>query len=248
MRFAWDWYHEYKKEQRVGRAKEMAIAYFMKSIREWDRSAADRVDVAIANSNTVKKRIKKYYRRDSVVVYPPVSVSRFKVGTGHEDYFLIVSTLTPYKRIDLAIQLFNKIGRKLVIIGDGPQRQFLENISGPSIEFLGFKEDHVVGEYMRNARALIFPGEDDFGITPVEAMACGKPVVAYGHGGAVETIISGKTGEFFYEPTVNSLEQGLARFFLNEREYKPLTIRRHANQFSEDVFKKEIKGIIEKNS
>lgn len=247
MRFAWDWSHEYMQEQRVGGLRAAAIAYLMKDIREWDRFASDRVDIAIANSETVRKRIKKYYRHDAAVIYPPVNVDRFKIGKTHEDYFLIVSTLTPYKRVDLAIQLFNKIGRKLIVIGDGPQREFLENISGDNIEFLGFKPDEAVAEYMRNCRALIFPGEDDFGITPVEAMACGKPVIAYGKGGATETIIPGKTGEFFFKPTVASMEQGLAKFLLNEKKYSPLAIRLHANLFSEENFKKNIKKFIKNN-
>ncbi|MEK7529047.1 MAG: glycosyltransferase [Patescibacteria group bacterium] len=245
MRFAWDWHSEYVKEQNLTGLKKAAVAYIMKDIREWDRFAGDRPDFHIANSETVRKRIKKYYRIDAgKVIHPPVDISRFSVGKSHEDYFLIVSTLTPYKRIELAIQLFNKIGRRLVIIGDGPHKNFLQTISKPNIEFLGFKSDEAVAEYMKNCRALIFPGEDDFGITPVEAMACGKPVIAYGHGGATETIIAGKTGEFFHEPTVTSLEQGLARFFNNERSYSPLAIRRHANQFSEEVFKKKILEVI----
>lgn len=246
MRYAWDWSHEYIKEQNAGVLKRTVIAALMKRIRMWDRASADRVDHFIANSETVRKRIVKYYRRDAAVIYPPVDIQRFKLRKEHEDYFLIVSTLTPYKRIDLAIQLFNRIGRKLVIIGDGPQGEFLKNIASSNIDFLGFKNDEVVAEYMMNCRALVFPGEDDFGITPVEAMACGKPVIAYGFGGATETVIPGVTGELFHEPTVASLEQGLARFFLNERNYHPYGIRRRAEQFDAEVFKRKMKNFIRK--
>lgn len=243
MRSAWDWYHEYKNEQRIGLLRKMAVAYFMKKIRMWDRASADRVDTFIANSQTVRKRIKKYYRTDADVIYPPVDLSRFKVTKDHEDYFLIVSTLTPYKRINLAIELFNLIGRKLVIIGDGPQKSYLQAIAKPNIEFLGFKPDEVVAEYMMHCRALIFPGEEDFGITPVEAMACGKPVLAYGHGGVTETVVPGVTGEFFSEPNANSMEQGLARLLRNEKSYHPYGIRSRAEKFDEEVFKESILNI-----
>lgn len=245
MRFAWDWYHEYKKEQNVGKIRRIAIAYLMKKIRVWDRASADRVDHFIANSNTVRNRIRKYYKKEARVVYPPVSISRFRIQKEHENYFLIVSTLTPYKKIDLAIQLFNKIGKKLVVIGDGPQKKFLQNIAGKNIDFLGFKPDEVTAEYMKNCRALIFPGEEDFGITPVEAMACGKPVLAYGFGGVKESVIEGVTGEFFYEPTVASMEQGLARLLMNESSYHPYTIRRQAEKFDEKIFKEKFKKSME---
>lgn len=246
MRFAWDWTHEYIKEQRVGLIRKIAIAHILKKIRMWDCTAASRADTAIANSKNVQSRIKKYYRRDAEIIYPPVDVSRFKTSKSNEDFFLIISTLTPYKRIDLAIQLFNKIRRKLVIIGDGPQKEFLQNISGDTIDFLGFKDDKTTTEYLMNCRALIFPGEDDFGITPVEAMACGKPVLAFGRGGARETVVEGVTGEFFNEPTIASMEDALARFMLNECNYSPLKCRRRANEFSKEIFVEKIKNIVGK--
>lgn len=241
MRFAWDWTHEYIEEQRVGPIKKIAIAHLLKKIRMWDQTAADRPDFAIANSKNVQRRIKKYYRRDSTVIYPPVDVERFKISRSSEDFFLIVSTLTPYKRIDLAVQLFNKISRKLVIIGDGPQRKYLQNIAGDDIDFLGFKDDKTVAEYLGNCRALIFPGEEDFGIMPIEAMACGKPVLGYGHGGLTESVIPGVTGEFFNEPTVASLEDGLARLILNEKNYDPRACRKQALQFEKEKFINNIK-------
>lgn len=240
MRYAWDWSNEYRQENNLTGLKGILYAPLIKYLREWDRIASDRPDEYLANSANVQRRLKKYYAADSDILYPPVDVERFRAGENKENYFLIVSTLTPYKKIDLAVQLFNKIGRKLVIIGEGPQRKYLENIAGENIEFLGFKDDKTVKEYMENCRALIFPGEEDFGITPVEAMASGRPVLAFGKGGATESIISGKTGEFFFESNVEAMEDGLARLIYNEKFYKPHTIRRHAGNFSREIFQKKL--------
>jgi len=244
MRYAFDWANNYKKENKISGIKKLFYTPLIKYLREWDFLASDRPDTYISNSRNVQKRVKKYYKQDSSVIFPPVDVDRFKISYSNEGYFLIVSTLTPYKKIDLAVSLFNKIGRRLIIIGDGPHRKYLESIAGDNIEFLGFKSDDVVAEYMRNCRAFIFPGEEDFGITPVEAMACGKPVLALGKGGALETVISGKTGEFFFESTVESIEDGLARLLYNEKFYKPRNIREHAKNFSKDIFKKKIKHAV----
>jgi glycosyltransferase involved in cell wall biosynthesis len=202
--------------------------------------SSDRPDKYLANSFNVKNRIKKYYGLSSDVDFPPVDINRFKVNKKHQDYFLIISNLTPYKKVDLAVRLFNKIGKRLVIIGNGPQKAYLKTIAAPNVDFLGFKSDEVVKEYIENCRAFIFPGEEDFGITPLEAMAAGKPVLAYGKGGTLETVLSGKTGEFFYEQTVESMEDGLARLLYNEQFYDASIIRKHAEKFSIDVFKKNI--------
>ena len=246
MRYAWDWTHNYFEENNLRGIKKRAVMNLLNKIRMWDQAAADRPTKFVANSATVQDRIRKYYRQEADVIFPPVDVKRFRVGKGHEDYYLIVSTLTPYKRIDLAISLFNRLGRRLVIIGDGAARKQLEAMSGPSIDFLGFKPDSVVKEYIENCRGLIFPGEDDFGIVPVEAMAAGKPVLAYGHGGATETVVEGLTGEFFMEPTLESMEDGLARLMLNESVYNPTKIRRHANLFDREVFTENIKKALKK--
>lgn len=244
MRYLWDWKNEYLKENGLHGFKKHLAQILLHKIRTWDQAAADRVDCYIANSVTVQKRIKKYYRQNAKVIYPPVETTRFKPSKSHEDFFLIVSTLTPYKKIDLAIKVFNRIKRKLIIIGEGSHRNHLQKIAENNIEFLGFKQDSVVTEYMRNCRALIFPGEDDFGITPVEAMCCGKPVLAYGRGGALETVIPGKTGEHFFESTENSFEEGLARLLLNEILYDYEEIAAHGQQFNEDQFRKEILATI----
>lgn len=241
MRYAWDWSNEYQKENNIRGLKKMLYAPLIKYLRAWDKVASDRPDAYAANSRTVQGRIRKYYGMESEIIHPPVDTERFRASGGRENYFLIVSTLTPYKKIDLAVQMFNKIGRKLVIIGDGPQRKYLENIAGDNIEFLGFKDDATVKAYMENCRGVIFPGEEDFGIVPVEAMAAGKPVLAYGKGGVTETVVEGQTGEFFFENTVEAMEDAMARLMYNERFYKPFSIRKHAKNFSTEVFEEKIK-------
>lgn len=244
MRYAWDWTHEYMDDINAGKIKRILAAILLNRIRMWDKIAADRTDIYIANSRNSQKRIKKYYRKDSKVIYPPVELDRFKPTKTHEDYFLIVSTLTPYKKVDLAVQLFNKIGKQLVIIGNGPQKAYLQSIAGKNISFLGFKSDEVVAQYYQNCRAFIFAGEEDFGITPVEAMACGKPVLAYRKGGTLETVVEGVTGEFFDKQTIESMESGLARLILNEKNYSTSKIRKHAEEFSQDKFIQAIKAIV----
>lgn len=246
MRYAWDWTHEYMEEQGVSSFKKWVASRLIHNVRLWDYYAIDRVDQYIANSENVRRRIQKYYHRESEVLYPPVDLERFTLHPGHENYFLIVSTLTPYKKIDRAIELFNKIRKRLVIIGEGSDRPRLERLAGPHIDFLGFKPDEVVRDYVQNCRALIFPGEEDFGITPVEAMACGKPVLAYGKGGALESMVAGTTGEFFDEPTVEAMEDALARLLAHETRYEPKRIRQHAERFHRDRFVEGMEAIVRK--
>lgn len=242
MRYAWDYTHEYSKN--MSAPMRFATASLLTQIRIWDYKAANRAHKIVANSKHVQKRIAKYWRRDSEVIHPPVNVKAFELTADHEDYFLIVSALTPFKRIDLAVHAFNKVGRRLVIIGDGAQRKLLESMAKPNIEFLGRKSDVLVREYIQNCRALVFPGEEDFGITPVEAMAAGKPVLAYGVGGVLETVQAGKSGEFFSEPTEKSLLDGLMRLMMNERHYDYKYIRKIAEQFDESVFEEKIRKAI----
>ncbi len=223
--------------------------FLLHYFRLWDRQAAERVDYFIAISKTVQNRIKKYYRRDSVVIYPPVQIPTFakaSAGKQNSEFYLIVSQLRKYKRIDLAIEAFNKLGLKLVIIGEGPERKNLQRKARKNIKFLGWQPDDVVNKYYKNCTAFIFPGEDDFGIAPVEAMGYGKPVLAYRKGGAIETIIEGKTGEFFDFQHPAILVDGVRRLRLNMLKYNPKTIRKHAEKFSRERFKKEILEFIEK--
>lgn len=244
MRYAWDYTHKYFAEQNSSSIFKAFGRILLRDLRVWDFLASKRSNSIIANSKTVQSRISKFYRRTSKVIYPPVDLSRFKVTEGHQDFYLIVSTLTPYKKIDLAIKLFNKINKKLIIIGDGPARKSLQSISNENVDFLGRRSDKETAEYMQNCRALIFPGEEDFGITPIEAMACGKPVLAYRKGGLTETVIEGKTGEFFNTQEVDAMEDALGRMILNEKFYKCKEIRENANRFSKEIFQKEIKKLI----
>lgn len=236
MRYAWDYTHEYLKERKIEGLKKFLAHRTLSKIRIWDKSVADRPDLYVANSIHVQKRIFKYYHLPSTVLYPPVDIDRFTVTKKHEDYFLIVSALSPFKKIDLAVQLFNKIGKRLIVIGNGSELGYLRRIAAPNVDIMGYQEDKVVTKFLQNCRALIFPGEEDFGITPVEAMACGKPVLAYGVGGALETVIPGKTGEYFFEPTLESMEDGLGRLLINEPDYDPKFIRKHAENFSTKKF------------
>ncbi|MFH0838265.1 MAG: glycosyltransferase [Patescibacteria group bacterium] len=242
MRYAWDYTHEYTKNMPA--PLRFATSHMLTGIRMWDFQTAQQPNKIVANSKHVQKRIAKYWRRNSELIYPPVNVKAFEPTAGNEDFFLIVSALTPFKKIDLAIRAFNKVGRKLVIIGDGAQRKALEAMAKSNIEFLGRKPDLVVREYMQNCRALIFPGEEDFGITPVEAMAAGKPVLAYGAGGVLESVEAGKSGEFFDEPTEKSFLVGLTRLMVNEKHYDYKVIRKIAERFDESVFEEKMKKII----
>lgn len=242
MRYAWDYTHQYTKDMSFG--MKLAVAKMLNEIRVWDFETSSRPDVMIANSKHVQKRISKYYRRASEVIYPPIQVKNFKATRNHDDYFLIVSALTPFKRIDLAIEAFNKLGRRLVIIGDGAQRTILESMAKDNIEFLGRRSDAEVVQYMQNCRAFIFPGEEDFGMTPVEAMAAGKPVLAYGVGGVLESVIEGETGEFFSEATPQSLTQGLTRLLLHEKDYDYKKIRHQAEKFDEAIFEEKMRKVV----
>lgn len=219
------------------------VAYKM---RMWDVVAADRVDHFIANSNYVAKRIKKYYRRDSVVVYPPVDIDRFKVAEPKKikDYFLFVSRLISYKKCDLIVEAFNDLKLPLKIIGQGPELKRLKRMAGPNIEFLGFLSDEELNNYYSEALAFVFAAEEDFGIVSVEAMASGRPVIAFRKGGATESVIEGETGEFFDEQTPQCLISLIKTF--DFQKYDPKKIRIQAEKFSAERFKKEFTQTVEK--
>jgi len=212
-------------------------------LRNWDYLAAQRPDYFLTNANFVARRIKKYYHRDSKVIPPPVETDKFYISNEIKDYFLVVSRLRPYKRVDLAIQAFNKLKIPLKIIGGG-ENKGLRKIAGPFIEFLGEVSEEEKVKYLSQAKALIFPQEEDFGITAVEAMAAGRPVIAYQSGGALETVIDGKTGLFFNEQTWSSLANAVIKF--NELNFNPQEIRFHALKFSKERFKKEIIEFVNK--
>ena len=208
----------------------------------WDRLAAERVDKYIANSQFVKDRIKKYYKRSSDVINPPVDTSRFQISDEVGDYYLLVSRLRPYKKVDLAITAFNNLKIPLKIIGTGEEEKKLRKMAGPNIEFLGAISDDRIRDYYSKCKAFINPQEEDFGIAAVEAMASGRPVIAFQSGGATESIIEGKTGVFFDEQSWEALADAVLRF--KPQDYNPEEIRQHAQKFEVGEFKRKIKEYI----
>jgi glycosyltransferase involved in cell wall biosynthesis len=243
MRYAWDDSQSYIRNSGFSKLfKKWLIPVMMNYLRVWDRAAADRVDKFLANSNFVAQRIKKYYQREAKVIYPPVETDRFKIAEPL-DYYLMVGRLVPYKRADLVVEAFNKNGRKIFIAGEGPEKEKLQKIAKENIIFLGRISESQVENLMSRARAFIFPQEEDFGISAVEAQAAGRPVIAYKGGGALETIIEGKTGIFFEEQTAESLNLAIER--ADKIIFFPEEIRAHAKQFDVSVFKNRIKQLIE---
>jgi glycosyltransferase involved in cell wall biosynthesis len=243
-RWLWDSYHQYVNELFLPRPALWWLKNYLSKLRQWDFEAAQKVDYFIANSANVARRIKKFYRRDAAVIYPPVEVAKIKPQKAHQDYFLIISRLSPYKNVRLAVELFSSRGLPLKVIGEGEELEALQKIAGPSVEFLGFVDEDEKNEYLRNARAVIFPVEDDFGIVAVEAQAAGKPVIALGQGGALETVIPNVTGVFFKEPNVSGLEEGLEEFLKYEKDFNWRKIRENAERFSEKAFENKIKEFV----
>lgn len=243
-RFLWNT-RGYLEREGVGSLGRLALQPFLRSLRQWDRVAADRVDRFIAISRTVQRRIMKHYRRESEVIYPPIQADQPVSSREPERFFLIVSRLIPYKRIDIAVRAFNELGLPLRIIGGGRDRAALEAMAKPNVEFLGYlADDGEVREQMARCRALVFPGEEDFGLTPVEAMAVGRPVIAYGAGGALETVEEGRTGLFFHEPTPESLIEAVEN--LDRHEFRPEDLRQHAQRFGAARFREELASAIDR--
>ena len=231
----WVWrYQDYAAREKFGSLTRLALPGLLAGLKLWDRKAAQRPDYYLANSHYVAERIREVYGREAHVIPPPVDVERFSADGPDEDYFLLLSRLVPYKRLDLAVTACRRLGLPLVIIGDGPDRARLEQLAGPQTRFLGRQPDAVVNHYASRCRGLIFPGEEDFGLTPLEINAAGRPVIAYRAGGALETVTEDVTGVFFDQPTVESLSEALENF-INHEWHRP-TIRRHAEKFSSEVF------------
>jgi len=249
MRYAWDMYGEY-----FGEKKNRMRSLFMHYLRMWDVTSSQRVDHFICISKHVENRIRKFYRRKAEVIHPPVETKRFRLQDKKENYFLIVSSFAPYKKVGLAIEAFNLLDYPLKIIGSGPEEKRLRSIARSNVEFLGWLPDEVVADWYSRCRGLIFPGEEDFGIVPLEAMACGKPVIAYGRGGVLETIIpfgqevkagrGAPTGLFFQEQNIDSLIGAVERFGQIEKVFDPAAIRSHTLQWDREIFKEKIKKSI----
>ena len=245
MRYLWNMYFDYMNNEKPGMLKRNFIRWYFNYLRVWDLASSARVDYFVCNSDNVKKRIKKYYRRDAEVIYPPVDVERYRPMEADKDYYLIVSQLVSYKRVDLAIKAFNELGKELIIIGKGPELNKLKKDASSNIKFLGWVEDSDLAKYYAEAKAFIFPGEEDFGITPVEAQACGTPVIGFGKGGLLETVVADQTGIFFEEQEPDSLIAAVDRFESIKHDFKKDIIRKNSLKFSIKKFEDKFQEFAE---
>jgi glycosyltransferase involved in cell wall biosynthesis len=234
-------YHDYMEYESLPRIVHRLLPWLVTPMRTWDFLAAQRVDYFLANSRNAQRRIAKFYRRESDVVHPPIDASRFSPVDKPEDYFLVVARLQPYKRIDLAVQACSRLGVPLRVIGEGPDRGRLEALAGPTVSFLGRRGDEEVAAAMARCRAYVQPGEEDFGMAPLEAQAAGRPVIAYRAGGALETVEEGITGVFFDYPTMDCLAATLNEF---RDTFDPATLRAHAVTFDLPVFREMLYEVI----
>jgi len=241
MRFAWR-YDDYIKGEKFGFITKNILKFFIKRLKEWDIRTNKSVDHFIGISKYISERIKNIYDRESVVIYPPVETMKYNPSAEISDYYLIVSRLNPYKKIEVAIKAFNKLGYPLTIIGGGPYKRHLMSIAGNNIEFTGKLSDNELSENYSKCKALIFPGEEDFGIVPVEAQAAGRPVIAYRSGGAVETVIENETGVFFNEQTEDSIVDAVRKF--ENMNFNSERIRQNARNFDKEIFKEKIKKYV----
>jgi glycosyltransferase involved in cell wall biosynthesis len=254
MRYVWDMYPQYRASAPGGALGRAFYALAASYVRQWDYVASARVDYYVASSHNAASRIAKYYHREAEVIHPPINISSFSVGTHYEDFYLVVSPLVAYKRVDLAIRVCNEMQRRLVVIGEGEAMGTLKKLAGPTITFLGYQPDQLVREYYQRCRAFIFPSEEDIGLTPIEAQACGRPVIAFGRGGALETVVGGfptdsyaaesSTGVFFAEQSAESLAEAIRFFESNEARFSPAFIRQHAERFDVSRFKSEMRAFI----
>ncbi|MDD5559188.1 glycosyltransferase [Candidatus Methylomirabilis sp.] len=273
MRYIWDMQDAYIGSGRMGPVSRLMLRAIAERLRRWDIGVNTRVDHFVAISQHVADRIRRHYGREAAVIYPPVETTRFHIAERTDDYYLVAGAFAPYKRIDLAIEAFNRLGRRLVIVGEGQESRRLRHMAGPTIEFLGWRPDSEVADLLSRCHALVFPGEEDFGILPVEAMACGRPVIAYGKGGVTETVIPldrsmfdvqcsephhtfslqpsafnpeprPPTGVFFDEQTVEALIQAIDLFEQSADRFDPEALRTHALTFDRSIFEKRIANYI----
>jgi glycosyltransferase involved in cell wall biosynthesis len=241
-RFLWT-EPEYVKQQKYPALLKQAGKLILPALRRWDYKAAQRPDFLIANSENVRRRINLYYHRDAVTIMPPVDAQFFQRVSTTQDYFFTAARLEPYKRVDLVIQAFNELKLPLKVGGTGTDVERLKKLAGPTIEFLGRLEDTELRQRYSEAKAFIFPAEEDAGIMPLEASACGTPVIAYGVGGSLETVKAGISGEFFYKQDVESIKSAIENF--DSTKYDPVAIRNHALQYDKPVFQKKIREFVE---
>lgn len=244
MRYVWSMYQEYREG--LSGLKRWLMAGLLHRIRQWDVTSAARVDHFVANSHNVARRIRKYYRREAMVITPPVDLERFgspaRVAT--EDFYLCIGQLIPYKQVGLAIRAFNQLGKRLVVIGEGKQRAELGKLAGPNITFLNRVDDATLRDHYARCRALVFTADEDFGIVPLEAMASGTPVIAFGCGGVLETVVPGRTGLLFPEQTPESLAEAVLAFERVEHSFDPEVIAAYAAGFSKQHFKETFRRFV----
>jgi O-antigen biosynthesis alpha-1,3-mannosyltransferase len=247
IRYAWDLQNQYLDQAGLSSLKGWLARLILHYLRQWDQASAHRVDTFVANSRFVARRIWKCYRRKAHVIYPPVDVDRFPLVTKKEDYYLAASRFVPYKRMSLIVKAFSQTpDRKLIVIGDGPEFDKVASKAGSNVEMLGYQAGPVLCDYMQRARAFVFAAEEDFGITPVEAQACGTPVIAFGRGGVLETVVAGKTGLFFAEQTVPSMLAALDQFEATEAAFDPSEIRSRAERFHIQVFRRRFLRLVDR--
>jgi glycosyltransferase involved in cell wall biosynthesis len=248
IRFAWDMQHQYLREGIGGnRIMRVLLRGLLHYIRLWDVRTASGVDSFAANSEYIARRIAKVYRRPATVIYPPVKVDALPLHEEKEDFYLTASRMVPYKRIDLIVEAFSQMpDKKLVVIGDGPEWQKVAGKAGKNVEMLGYQPPEALRHYLQRARAFVFAAEEDFGIAPIEAQACGTPVIAFGKGGVTESIIPGETGLFFREQTCESLRRAVSEFELMPHRFDPIRIRKNAERFSVSHFRSQFAAFVER--
>ncbi len=248
IRYAWDLQHQYLAESGLNRGvKGIITRAVLHYLRQWDQSSASRVGTFVANSRYVARRILNCYRRTAEVIYPPVDVDAFPLRQEKESFYLAASRMVPYKRMPLIAEAFAAMpNRKLVMVGDGTELARVKAVAGPNVEVLGYQSNAVLRDLMQRARGFVFAAEEDFGITPVEAMACGTPVIAFGRGGAMETVREGRTGLFFQQQTVASVVDAVDRFEASRDRFEPAAIRRHADFFRPERFREEFSALLER--
>jgi glycosyltransferase involved in cell wall biosynthesis len=248
MRYVWDLYDDYFGA-RAGLAARLTMPPVAAWLRRWDRKTAAGVHHFVAISRFVADRIRRAYGREADVIYPPVDVSRFRVDEGPGEFYLVVSALTPYKRVDLAVEACNRLGRRLLVVGSGPEERRLRALAGPSVELLGWRDDEQIAELYAGCRALLFPPLEDFGIAPLEAMAAGRPVIAFGEGGVRETVVppgegESPTGLFFLRQTVEDLVEAIRRYETSAQQFEPKTLRRRAEAFDRPLFRERVRAYL----